>query len=209
MGSKARRGVSARAEAPDRSADLLNAVFLVGFMGAGKSSVGRALGQRLNWDFEDLDDHIQRREGCSVAEIFRNSGEQQFRQAEHDALKHVLADLGGAGGRIIALGGGAFIQQNNAALLAEAKFPTVFLDAPVKELWRRCSQQATDCGAGRPLLQSEEQFRQLYDARRDAYSRASLMIETSNRTVEAIAGEIVETLGLKKIEIRVEEGEVE
>jgi shikimate kinase len=208
MGPKARRRVSARGT-PGASSGPWNAVFLVGFMGSGKSSVGRALGQRLNWDFADLDDHIQRREGCNVAEIFRRSGELQFREAEHNALKHVLADLGGAGGQIIALGGGAFIQQNNAALLAEAKFPTVFLDAPVHELWRRCSQQAAECGAERPLLQSEEQFRQLYDTRREAYSRASVMIETSNRTVEAIAEEIVQMLGLKKIEMRTEEGEVE
>jgi shikimate kinase len=208
MGPRARRRVSSHGT-PDPSLSGWNVVFLVGFMGSGKTSVGRSLAQRLNWEFSDLDDHIQRREGCSVAEIFRKSGEPQFRQVEHDALKHVLADLRGAGGRIVALGGGAFIQQNNAALLAEAKFPTVFLDAPAHELWRRCSQQASECGAERPLLQNEEQFRQLYDARRDAYSRASLMIETSNRTVDAVADKIVEKLGLKKIEMRIEEGEVE
>ncbi len=208
MGSKARRRVSPGA-AHESSVDRANAVFLVGFMGAGKSSVGRALGQRLNWDFEDLDDHIQDREGCSVAEIFRKSGEVRFRQAEHDALKDVLSVLGDVGGRIIALGGGAFIQQNNAALLAEVKFPTVFLDAPVEELWRRCLLQAAESGADRPLVQSEEQFRQLYDARRLSYSQASLMIDTSNRPVEKIANEIVERLGLKKIEMRTEEGEVE
>ena len=55
-----------------------NAVFLVGFMGAGKSSVGRALGQRLNWVFEDLDDRIETREGRTVAEIFRDAGESEF-----------------------------------------------------------------------------------------------------------------------------------
>ena len=64
-----------------------NSVFLVGFMGAGKSSVGRALGQRLNWIFEDLDDRIQAREGRTVAEIFRDSGESEFRRAEHAALR--------------------------------------------------------------------------------------------------------------------------
>ena len=208
MGSKVRRRVSPRTPA-DPDAGASTAIFLVGFMGAGKSSVGRALGLSLNWNFEDLDDHIQRREGRSVAEIFRQSGERHFRQSEHDSLKQILADLSASAGRIIALGGGAFIQQNNAEMLEEAKFPIVFLDAPVGELWRRCSQQAAECGFERPLLQNEEQFRRLYEDRRPGYSKASLMVDTSNRSVDAIAKEIVEKLDLKKIEMRVEEGEVE
>ncbi|HTS09821.1 MAG TPA: shikimate kinase, partial [Candidatus Eisenbacteria bacterium] len=56
-------------------------------MGAGKTSVGRTLGQRLNWAFEDLDDRIQQREGRTIAEIFRDSGELEFRRAEHNALR--------------------------------------------------------------------------------------------------------------------------
>src|SRR6202051_3487646 len=71
----------------------VRAVFLVGFMGAGKSSVGRVLAQRLNWIFEDLDDRIEAREGRTVAEIFRDSGESEFRRAEHAALEQVLAEL--------------------------------------------------------------------------------------------------------------------
>ena len=63
-------------------------------MGAGKSSVGRALGQRLNWIFEDLDDRIEARERRTVAEIFRDSGELEFRRAEHAALQQVLAGIG-------------------------------------------------------------------------------------------------------------------
>src|SRR5271167_3388526 len=110
---------------PRRPSQNPRAVFLVGFMGAGKSSVGRALGQRLNWLFEDLDDRIQQRERRTVAEIFRDSGETAFRQAEHAALKQVMEDLRGAGTRIIALGGGAFAQPENAALLKAAGVPTV------------------------------------------------------------------------------------
>jgi len=79
-------------------------------MGAGKSSVGRALGQRLNWIFEDLDDRIQAREGRTVAEIFRDSGESEFRRAERAALQDVLRELTGGGFRIVALGGGAFVR---------------------------------------------------------------------------------------------------
>ena len=97
-------------------------------MGAGKSSVGRALGERLNWVFEDLDDRIEAREGRTVAEIFRDSGESEFRRAEHAALEHVLHELRGGVARIVALGGGAFAQKENAALLRgrPASVPTVF-----------------------------------------------------------------------------------
>jgi len=185
----------------------LTTVFLVGFMGAGKTSVGRALGQRLNWIFEDLDDRIERREGRTVAEIFRDSGEQEFRNAEHAALRELLSEMGSS--RIIALGGGAFVQENNAALLQTSGVPTVFLDANVEELWQRCSKQASAAGVQRPLLRDPEQFRKLYADRRRSYSKASLKIHAGNRSVDKIAAEIARKLRLKEIEIRVEQGEIE
>jgi shikimate kinase len=184
-------------------------VFLVGFMGAGKSSVGRVLGQQLNWIFEDLDDRIAAREGRTVPEIFRDSGEAGFRRAEHAALQQVLEELRRGGARIVALGGGAFAQPENAALLTASSVPTVFLDAPVEELWQRCCWQASESGIERPLLRSFEDFRRLYEARRKHYSKASLQIQTGSRTVEAVVSEIAETLNLKKIALRTEPGEVE
>lgn len=178
-------------------------------MGAGKTSVGRALGERLNWVFEDLDDRIERQEGRTVAEIFRDSGESEFRQAEHRALANLLEELRGGGTRIIALGGGAFAQEENAKLLEKAGLPRIFLDAPVEELWQRCSKQAGESGTKRPLLRSQEQFRELFETRRKSYSKAPIRLTTGNRTVEAIAEEIAQVLGLKKIEVRTEQGEVE
>lgn len=185
------------------------AVFLVGFMGAGKSSVGRLLGQQLNWVFEDLDDRIERREDRKIADIFRDSGEEEFRRAEHAALRQVLDELRGGGVKIIALGGGAFVQEKNAKLLSKSAVPTVFLDAPVEELWRRCSEQAREAGTERPLLRSQEQFRELHQNRCNSYARASVRIETGGRSVESIVAEIAKKLGLKKIGIRTEQGEVE
>jgi shikimate kinase len=184
-------------------------LFLVGFMGAGKTSVGRALAQRLNWSFEDLDDRIERREGRSIAEIFRDSGEREFRRAECASLEHLLGELSAAGGKIVALGGGAFVQTQIAALLRNAGLPIVFLDAPVEELWQRCSKQSADAGIERPLLQNPEQFRKLYNARRKSYSRASICIQTGDRSVDAIADEIVKVFSLAKIATRTEQGEVE
>ncbi len=197
-----------RPSAPARVARN-SAVFLVGFMGAGKTSVGRVLGRQLRWAFEDLDDRIREREGRTVAEIFRNSGEVVFRQAEHAALRQAFEELRGGAARIIALGGGAFVQKENAALLKASGLPTVFLDASVDELWQRCCTQASESGTERPLLRNLEQFRKLYEARRENYSAASLVIQTGNRAVEAIAAEIVERLGLKELAMRTEQGDVE
>jgi shikimate kinase len=187
----------------------INAFFLVGFMGAGKSSVGRTLGQRLNWVFEDLDDRIERRAGRRIAEIFRDSGEEVFRQAEHQALQEVLQELRGGVTRIVALGGGAFVQEKNARLLASEGATTLFLDASFEELWERCCRQASELGTERPLLRSKDQFRELHKQRSKQYSTASLRVETSGRPVEAIADEIVKKLRLKKMSIREEQGEPE
>jgi len=178
-------------------------------MGAGKSSVGRALGKRLNWVFEDLDDRIEKSEGRRVAEIFRDSGEDGFRKAEHAALREALEDLRRGSFRVIALGGGAFVQKPNLTLLRESGIPTVFLDAPVEELWRRCCRQASTIEAERPLKKDLQQFRKLYGSRVKGYRKASVRIETAGRGVNTIAAEIVKKLSLRKIAIRTERGDVE
>lgn len=171
------------------------AIVLIGFMGAGKSSVGRALGEQLGWTFEDLDDRIERREQRTVAEIFRDSGESEFRRAEHAALRELLNELREGAQKVIALGGGAFAQRPNAKLIEAASVPTVFLDARVDELWRRCGQQT---GMERPLLGSVESFRQLYEARRPHYLKARFRQETGGKTVKQIAEDVVQALGLDR-----------
>jgi shikimate kinase len=187
----------------------VSAVFLVGFMGAGKTTVGRALGQRLNWIFEDLDNRIEQATGRTVAEIFRDSGEHAFRSFERATLEQLLKELQAGSVKVIALGGGAFAQPANAALLKTTTISTVFLDAPVEELWQRCRQQAIKDRSERPLLQSIDQFRDLHASRKKAYLGASLRIKTGNRTIEAIAEEIEKVLNLKKVATRTEQGEVE
>jgi len=169
----------------------MRTVFLVGFMGAGKTSVGRALSQRLGWPFEDLDDRIQRREGKSIEQIFRESGEAEFRRAETEALRELLGELGSSF-RVVALGGGAFVQPANVALLEEAEVDSVFLDAPVDELLRRCEAEAKE----RPLRQSPEQFCELYEKRRRSYMKAAIRIETSGKDVDTVAAEVACSLGL-------------
>jgi shikimate kinase len=171
---------------------------LLGFMGAGKSSVGRALGIRLGWAFEDLDDRIERREQRKVAEIFRDSGESGFRRAEHAALKELLGELKPGAERVIALGGGAFVQQNNARLMEASGVSTVYLDADAAELWRRCREQAEQQGVQRPLLGSAESFQELYDDRRRHYLKASFRQETGGKTVDEIVAALVLALGLDR-----------
>lgn len=168
-------------------------MFLVGFMGAGKTSVGRALGHRLGWQFEDLDDRIRMREGRSIEAIFRESGEAEFRQAEYAALAALLAELPASPPRVVALGGGAFAQTETAALLVKSGAPIVFLDAPVEELWRRCVMEEDQ----RPLRRDQKQFRDLYEARRSFYSQATLRIDTAGEEVDVVAGKVIAELGLR------------
>lgn len=174
----------------------LRPVLLVGFMGAGKSTVGSALAARLDCAFEDLDERIERREGRGVPEIFRDPGEAQFRRAERAALRELLKELRGGVRKVAAVGGGAFAQAKNAELIEASGVPTVFLDAPVEELWRRCCQQARDHGTQRPLLNSLRGFRKLYEVRRKRYLKAAYRQETSGKKISGIVAEIVEALAL-------------
>jgi len=166
-------------------------VCLVGFMGAGKTSVGRALGRRLHWPFEDLDDRIETKAGCSIEELFRVSGEAGFRRIESAALRELATELRNAP-KVIALGGGAWVDPQNAALIEQLKLHTVFLDAPVEELLRRCRQEPRV----RPLCQDAEQFRRLYEARLPSYLTAACRVETHDKEVEIIAAEVACSLGL-------------
>jgi shikimate kinase len=178
---------AARCEAPVR------VLVLVGFMGAGKTSVGRALSKRTGWRFVDLDDRVQAREQRTIAGIFGESGEAEFRRAESAALRELLQEVETTP-LILAVGGGAFIQPENASLLGGAATPTVFLDAPVDELWRRCGVDSVE----RPLGRKETEFKRLYQRRRPRYLQARLRVETGGREIERIVDEIVNSLGLQQ-----------
>jgi len=177
-------------------------VFLVGFMGSGKNTVGRELAGRLSWQFIDMDREIENREHQSIPEIFRTRGEPAFRQAESAALGDFLASSLGQDS-IVALGGGAFAQENNRRLLSH--WPTVFLDAPVEELWRRCQQD----GVERPLRRNLQQFARLYEERLPFYREASLTVETSGKKLLSICSEIENALRLRTAAKNLEAGESE
>jgi len=168
----------------------VRAVFLVGFMASGKSSVGQELARRLDWDFVDLDARIEFRERQTVPEIFRDRGEPGFRLAETSALRDLLTEPL-TRNRVVALGGGAFVQERNRELLRQ--WPSVFLEATVPELWQR---SLTD-GVERPLREDPEQFAKLYAERLPLYRQASVVIETTGKQLAVICGEIEGALQLK------------
>jgi shikimate kinase len=169
----------------------LSAIILVGFMGAGKTSVGRALARRLKWVFEDLDDRIEKREGRSIGQIFRDSGEAVFRKTETAALREMLAEQ--ISSRVVALGGGAIAQPENLEMLKAAGAHVIFLDASAEELFERCRRERRV----RPMQGDAGQFGQLYESRRPLYLLAESTIDTSGKTIESVAAEVACSLGLE------------
>jgi shikimate kinase len=162
------------------------AVFLVGYMGAGKTSVGRCLAQQLRWNFLDLDDKIEAKAGRSVADLFANEGEPAFRRLEAEALAETVSVLSCGGPCVVALGGGAFSNERNAALLDEFGAPIVWLDAPVPELWKR-TQSA---GSARPLRTDVDDFEKRYDERVAGYSVGTFRVDTSGKSIRDVAAEV-------------------
>ena len=164
-------------------------VALTGFMGSGKTSTGAALAEMLGWEFVDLDDEIERGQQVPIRRLFWERGEKAFRSIEHDALRSCLARC--LRPTILALGGGAFIQANNAERLKASGTSTVFLETPVQEMLTRCGvTDEPDVENPRPLAADTASFRKLYEQRLPWYRAADLTIYTSGKTVEKIAREI-------------------
>ena len=195
----------------------IDRIFLVGFMGAGKTTVGQLLAQRLGWSFVDLDDRVRAREGREITDIFRQYGEDYFRQVEHECLRELMGEhpkntptlsrqpqarqgwgnplaMAAQEGMVVALGGGAFVQAENAAMLRQTGAPVIFLDADLQELRRRCQGE----GVVRPLLRDENQFRQLYEARRGSYMAADFRLDTGGKTPEQVVDELLAVSGLTR-----------
>lgn len=151
-------------------------IALTGFMGSGKSTVGRALARRLGWAFIDLDRHIVAEAGRDIPDIFREEGEAGFRSRESAVLQNLLADGREDGGLVLALGGGTLTRSDNAAAIKRNAL-VVFLDVGAETAWRRVK------GSGRPLARTEEEFVELLEMRRPVYLEyADVTIEVENRS---------------------------
>jgi shikimate kinase / 3-dehydroquinate synthase len=151
---------------------------LVGFMGAGKTTVGPLLGNRLGRRFVALDDLVVERAGRSVAQVFEEDGEAAFRELEQAAALDVLA---GSAPAVVELGGGALASTVTRAALAAHAF-TLHLEVSVDEAWERVA------GSDRPLARDPEAFRALYEERRPLYERADARASDVDGAVLAAAG---------------------
>lgn len=166
----------------------LQRLVLTGFMGAGKSTIGRLLATRLGWTFLDLDAHLEQRTGSTVPEIFALHGEARFRRLESTALASALTHKA----TVIALGGGTPESLTNRLLLEQtpATF-TVFLDAPFPTLFDRCVLQQID----RPVLSDPDAAQIRFAQRHPLYLRlAALTIDTANLSPEETVTSLLTTL---------------
>lgn len=166
------------------------AVVLVGPMGVGKSTVGQLLAERLGVGYRDTDDDIVAAEGRTVADIFVEDGEPAFRAIEKRAVHTALAEHEG----VLALGGGAVLDEDTRALLAQNR--VVYLSMDVEEAVRR-----TGLNVARPLLavNPRKQWRELMEARRHLYEGvATAVVSTDGRTPEEVTQAALDALELKE-----------
>jgi shikimate kinase len=159
-------------------------VYLVGFMGAGKSTVARALARRLDWRVEDIDTRIEARERRDIPTIFRQEGEPYFRGIEREELVGLLA----ARGAVVATGGGTFVDPASRALMLRDG-AVIWLDAPFPTILSRVPLDGR-----RPLAADRHEMETLYNQRRAAYSLAHLRLDASRASIEELVDRIVEWL---------------
>jgi shikimate kinase len=165
-------------------------LYLVGFMGSGKSTIGRALAERLGWAFADIDEDIERQQGVLIGEIFERQGEPEFRRIERDAIAARVSKVRASRPTVLALGGGAFAVPGNAELL-RANGVTIWLDCPIQRIKERIASQNH-----RPLARDPVAFEELYEARRQSYAKADYRVAIHSDDPAAAVEEILSIPGL-------------
>jgi shikimate kinase len=159
-------------------------IYLVGFMGAGKTSVARALARRLDWKMQDIDQRIEQRERRDIPTIFRQEGEPYFRGIEREEVIALLPERGA----VVATGGGTFVDpgtrelmlRDGAVIWLDASFATVVSRVPVD--------------GRRPLAGDRIEMERLYNQRLMAYSHSHLRLDASRSSVEELVDQIIEWL---------------
>ena len=160
-------------------------VYLVGFMGAGKSTVARALARRLDWTSEDIDERIEKRERRDIATIFRQDGEPYFRSLEHEELIALLPMRG----TVVATGGGTMVNPIAREMMLRDG-AVMWLDAPFATVLERVPLDGR-----RPLAADRFEMETLYNQRHMAYSHAHLRLDAGKGSVEDLVDQIVDWLG--------------
>jgi len=165
-------------------------IVLVGMMGAGKSSIGRRLAQRVGLSFIDADAEIEAAAGMTIAEIFASYGEPYFRSGE----QRVIARLLESGPQVLATGGGAYMNPETRAAIRQ-KGISVWLKADFEVLMRRVKRRAT---ADRPMLQGDpaQRIRHLMEERYPVYAEANVTVMSREVAHETIVNEIIAELAV-------------
>jgi shikimate kinase len=153
-------------------------------MGSGKTAVGRELARRLGWRFEDMDHRIEKRAGRRIAEIFRDEGEEAFREREREEA----AVLSGLPRRVVATGGGAFARAATRELL-QRRALTVFLECDLETILSRVPLDGS-----RPLAANRDIMRALLAEREPSYRLADVAVDASSGTPREVAARIEELL---------------
>jgi shikimate kinase len=159
-------------------------VYLVGFMGAGKTTIARALARRLDWQALDIDERIESREHDTVANLFARHGEAYFRAVERDVLMEQM----GTKHLVVATGGGTFVDPMNRAAINRDGV-SIWLDVPLDRLVARVPADGR-----RPLAADRQEFERLYEARRAAYEQAHHRVQSGRAGVDAVVEELVDWL---------------
>lgn len=162
-------------------------IVLIGFMGTGKSVIGKKLAQRLSMGYLDTDEIIEEREGGKIFQIFQQRGEEYFRKIE----TQVIEEVGQQDNYVIATGGGTVLKEENMAALRKNGL-IICLSADPETLWRRTANYRQ-----RPLLNCKdprERIKHLLKERKPYYQRADFTIDTSNLSDEEVVERIIETI---------------
>jgi len=166
-------------------------IVLTGFMGTGKTEVGRELSNILRWRLIDVDDEIVRARGMAIKDIFSSLGEEAFRDMETEMIREVSKNRN----VIISTGGGAVLRQENMDILRGCGI-VVCLTATPETILKRTSNNDE-----RPLLKVDDplkRIRELLEFRRPYYEKADVMVDTESKTPHQIAEEILERIGWKR-----------
>jgi shikimate kinase len=165
-------------------------LFLVGFMGSGKTTIGRLLAEELGWTFADLDDDIEAREQVEISRIFEERGEAEFRRIESECLEARVQQIRASRPLVVSLGGGAYVQARNRELIA-ASGVAIWLDCPFERIGQRVAGFTH-----RPLARDPEAFQQLFAARRTAYAMADYRVPITSDDPTETVREILKLQGL-------------
>ncbi len=157
-------------------------IYLIGFMGSGKSTIGQLLAKELDFNFIDMDSYIEDKYKAKIKDIFKEKGETYFRQLEKKELQNII----NVDNYVISTGGGLGADIENLKLMKSSGI-TIWLDASLKEILKRCEKDTQ-----RPLLQQPlEKIEKLYKKRKEIYSLADIHIKVDGKKPEEIVEEII------------------